>query len=321
MSDKFLFENARIKAMESKLLTSQHMQRLADCSSADEAFRVMLELGFGQGQTIAVGDFDALIGKEEENTVALLRAFNSTGALDALLLDADYHNAKALVKAEITGDKPSIMPEGLTSVEDIKSAIAGDYDGVTAIMAEAIGEIAKRISDGSVTSRYIDITLDRATFREQLERAKKGGKKLVAYFVSKIDYANISSFYRTEKIGADVEFFKENFVDGGTISIETFERCFGSDESLKSELKSTPYGEIFSLLLEEGLVRFETERDNAILRGWKKEFNDLDSPAPIVYYYLAKRTEIKVAKLIVAGIKNHVDSSLIKERTREIYGA
>lgn len=307
--------------MESKLLTSQHMLRLSECSSTDEAFRVMLELGFGQGQTIPFGDFDTLIEKEEESAVALLRAFNVAGALDAFLLDADYHNAKALAKAEITGDNPSVMPEGLISIENIKSALAGDYDGVGRIMAEAISEITRKMSDGTVTSRYIDITLDRALFREQLERAKKGGKKLVEHFVAKIDYANISSFYRTEKIGGDLEFFKDNFVEGGKISLDIFEKCFGSDESLKNELKPTPYGEIFGLLLDEGLVRFEAERDNAILRGWKREYNDLDSPSPIVYYYLAKRTEIKVAKLMVAGIKNHAPSSLIKERTREIYGA
>lgn len=322
MSDKFLFENARIKAMESKLLNSQHMQRLAECSSTDEAFKVMLELGFGQGQTVAQGDFDTLIEKEEENAVSLLRAFNVGGALDALLLDADFHNAKALVKAEITGDKPALMPEGLTSVDNIKSAIDGDYDGVSSVLADALADISKKIADGEITSRYVDITLDRATFREQLERAKKGGKKLVSHFVFKIDVANISTFYRTEKIGADVDFFKENFIDGGKIALDVFERCFGSNEALKNELKNTEYFDLFALLADGGsLAQFETEVDNAILGGWKKEFNDLESPSPIVYYYLAKRTEIKVAKLIVAGIKNHVNPSLIKERTREIYGA
>lgn len=323
MSDKFLFENARIKAMESKLLTSQHMQRLSECSSTDEAFKVMLELGFGQGQTVAQGDFDALIANEEESLIAFLKAFNVGGALDAFLLVQDYHNAKALVKAEITGDKnPALMPEGLTSVDVIKGAISGSIEEISAIMAECFDSVGARISDGSVTSRFIDVTFDKGLFREQLEKAKKGGKLVVGHFVSAIDYANISAFYRTEKIGADVGFFKENFIEGGKIACSTFERCFGSDEALKNELKSTPYEDIFTALAESGnLVGFEVERDNEILRGWKKEFNDLDTPAPIIYYYLAKRTEIKVAKLIAAGIKNNVSPSLIKERTREIYGA
>ena len=52
---------------------------------------------------------------------------------------------------------------------------------------------------------------------------------------------------------------------------------------------------------------------------FRDEFNDLFSIAPIVNFYLTKRTEIKLTKLIVAGIKNHVDPQLIKERMREIY--
>lgn len=59
--------------------------------------------------------------------------------------------------------------------------------------------------------------------------------------------------------------------------------------------------------------------ENALLKEWKDTDFDMFSIAPIVAYYLTKKTELKVVKLIVAGIKNHVDPQIIKERMRELY--
>ena len=52
---------------------------------------------------------------------------------------------------------------------------------------------------------------------------------------------------------------------------------------------------------------------------WKDNKNDLFGVAPIVSFYLTKVTQIRVAKLAVAGIKNGVEQGQIKERMREIY--
>ena len=76
MSDKFVFQNAKIKHMESKLLTSQSVQRLLDCAEKEDAFKVLLEMGFGSGIPVETNDFDTLFAHEEENAVALLKEFN-----------------------------------------------------------------------------------------------------------------------------------------------------------------------------------------------------------------------------------------------------
>jgi len=67
------------------------------------------------------------------------------------------------------------------------------------------------------------------------------------------------------------------------------------------------------------IVALEVSIDNDLLKMFRDEYNDMFSIAPIVNYYLTRRTEIKLTKLIVAGIKNHVDPAIIRERMREIY--
>jgi len=42
-------------------------------------------------------------------------------------------------------------------------------------------------------------------------------------------------------------------------------------------------------------------------------------PEPIIAYIIAKETEIKIIRIILAGKLNKVDSNIIRERLRDIY--
>lgn len=323
MSDRFLFQNARIKAMESKLLTPQQLQRLVECATSQDAFKLLVELGFGQGVSVTTGDFDALFEHEEKAAVDVLRAFNADGALDAFLLACDYNNLKALYKANATGASPVLMPEGKIDVDDLKEGIAGDLSGFSPFMKEAAEKLNKLSSEDKITPRAIDTTVDKAMYLEIAEAAKRGGSSVVEYFKSKADYINVSSFLRCRKLGLSVKFFEEGFVSGGTLTEDLFVSIYESAlEVLKEKCRFTPYRDIVSKVVEDGnLTAFEVEVDNIALLRWRENFNDMFSPSPIIYYYFAKNTELKAVKLVVAGIKNNVETSLIKERMRDIYGA
>ena len=84
--------------------------------------------------------------------------------------------------------------------------------------------------------------------------------------------------------------------------------------------KETAYFEDLKALDEGGkLVVFEAKTDDSLLKVWKSEKDDLYSIAPIVAFYMSRKTELKIAKLIVAGVKNRVAPQIIKERMRELY--
>jgi vacuolar-type H+-ATPase subunit C/Vma6 len=56
-----------------------------------------------------------------------------------------------------------------------------------------------------------------------------------------------------------------------------------------------------------------------LLNIFKSDKNDMFSVAPMAGYYLAKQTEIKVARMVLVCLKNKVDKLLIKQRLRELY--
>ena len=69
-------------------------------------------------------------------------------------------------------------------------------------------------------------------------------------------------------------------------------------EDFLKPFKETEYYEDVKALDEGGkLVVFEAKTDDALLKVWKREKDDLYSIAPIVAFYMSRKTEIKIAKV------------------------
>lgn len=321
MSNKFVYQNAQIKSRESKLLTLQAEQRLFDAQNLPDALKVLVELGYGSGAD--ADGVDAIFEKEEENLLALLNEMNADGALDAFYADNDFLNLKTALKAYATGSKGVYLPSGLVKVEDIILAVeTDDSSAVFAQMKSAI-ELAKPLieDEKGVDPRKIDCIVDKKAYEYKLKAAKKCGKTAKEYFERKIDFANVGSFFRCRKLHLPVDFFKEGFIDGGKVSVEKYEKIYDLPLDALCELYKGTHAEreVLSLVESGNIVAFEKESDDALLKIWKDEASDMFSVAPIVSYYLTKKTELKNVKLIVAGIKNKVPEKTIKERMRELY--
>lgn len=319
MSYKFLYQNAQIKSRESKLLTQQGVQRLLDASDTREASRALAELGFGTDGE----NFDVVFKRAEDENIALLKEMNEGGALDAFLIESDYTNLKILLKAFVSGLKAeTYAPDGLFEVGFLQNAIeTGEVAALPKQMQEIILKTQEALAGGQISAHKLDIDVDKTQYAHQLELCKKSGKVAKEYFEKRIDYLNISSFERARRLNLDQSFFEECFINGGKIALATFQSVWElHGEELLKPFKETAYFEDLKALDEGGkLVVFEAKTDDALLKVWKSEKEDLYSIAPIVAFYMSRKTELKIAKLIVAGVKNHVAPQIIKERMRELY--
>lgn len=319
MSYKFLYQNAQIKSRESKLLTQQGVQRLLDASDTREASRALAELGFGTDGE----NFDVVFKRAEDENIALLKEMNEGGALDAFLIESDYTNLKILLKAFVSGLKAeTYAPNGLFEVGFLQNAIeTGEVAALPKQMQEIILKTQEALAGGQISAHKLDIDVDKTQYAHQLELCKKSGKVAKEYFEKRIDYLNISSFERARRLNLDQSFFEECFINGGKIALTTFQSVWElHGEELLKPFKETAYFEDLKALDEGGkLVVFEAKTDDALLKVWKSEKDDLYSIAPIVAFYMSRKTELKIAKLIVAGVKNRVAPQIIKERMRELY--
>lgn len=319
MSYKFLYQNVQIKSRESKLLTQQGVQRLLDASDTREASRALAELGFGTDGE----NFDVVFKRAEDENIALLKEMNEGGALDAFLIESDYTNLKILLKAFVSGLKAeTFAPDGLFEVGFLQNAIeTGEVAALPKQMQEIILKTQEALVSGQISAHKLDIDVDKTQYAHQLELCKKSGKVAKEYFEKRIDYLNISSFERARRLNLDQSFFEECFINGGKIALTTFQSVWElHGEELLKPFKETAYFEDMKALDEGGkLVVFEAKTDDSLLKVWKSEKDDLYSIAPIVAFYMSRKTELKIAKLIVAGVKNRVSPQIIKERMRELY--
>lgn len=322
MSNKFVYQNAQIKNRESKLLTLQGMQRLLDATCEKDAMKVLIELGFGVGANTENCDFDEVFVREEQNLSDFLKEMNVANALDVFLLENDYLNLKVALKAKACGGKnAAYLPSGLYDVTDIVEAVeSGETQAFDKRFKESVDGGILLLQEENVSARGIDTYVDKRAYAHIFASCPKSGKLAKEYYAKKVDFANISSFARCKRLGLRQDFFEDCFISGGKIAHDLFEKDGADLETLALDLKDTPYAKIVGdLACSSNLVAFEVASENALLKMWKDEDSDMFSIAPIVAYYLTKKTELKVAKLIVAGIKNHVASDLIKERMRELY--
>lgn len=323
MSDRFIFQNARVKSMETKLLGVQQVQRLSEASSADEFVRMLSESGFGAAAGENAGA-DDMLAAEERYALDLLKELNADGLLDAFVLPADYQNLKALLKASFAGSRsPVLGAEGLFTTEELRAGIDGDASSLRPEMADAVRSVARAAAEGRLTPHGIDCAVDKAMFADTERTAKKCGKEAAEYFRFKTDCANLSSFFRCRRFNLGIKVFEENFMPGGELPAEFFTSAYdAAEEDFRGKCRRTPYGDAVDELAETGsLTAFEVYVDNKLLDMWRSRKDDMFGCAPVVGYYFAKIAEIRAVKLAYSGVKNKVDARLIKERTRELYGA
>lgn len=327
-----VYSNARVKAMENTLLSSEKITRMCYADSLEEGIKVLYESNYGNGVILENPYFFAeILSAEQAKVTSFMReAMPENSGLDTLLFPLDYHNAKVLIKAKLTGQTDidyMLSPKGVLDTDTIKEAINSSMIfSLPNKMAEAIVKINQLVGTDSITPRLIDIILDKAMYESIFETLKTvKTKSLIKYWQSKIDLININILLRCKSIQADKKFFEESLMPCGAINdynlIKLFDETY---ETIAEKLAYTDYRKLIDIAVSEvkdgkAQVRYEAEVDNFLISIFSGDKSDIFSVAPIAGFYLAKAIEIKMVRMILICIKNKTDISERKLRLRGFY--
>ncbi len=326
VNNSLVYSNARVKSLENGFLSQDKINRMVYAESLEDAVRVLMESNYGGGIVAEAYDFEKILSAEE-NRVSEFMAESTVPkmGLETFLIKNDYHNLKALMKAKYMHDDDisyMVAPNGQLNVEEIKEKVFNDdYDNLSKFMQEALSKIDELHANGDKSPRTIDVILDKAMYAEINAVLKKAKAPSISrYWQANIDFSNISNFIRYKKIGFDVKAFSKDFIDGGELKREMFESLYDqSVETFLDKLKYTKYAQIALTIDSKSLVNFETAWDNYLLNIFKEEKQDVFSVAPLAGYYVAKKIEIKVVRMILILVKNKIDIEVIKQRLRDYY--
>ena len=174
----YLVISARVKALETGLLTAERMEQILDAKSGEDAGKLLQEWGYPQLDPRRPEAMDAALSAVREATLADL----AEGTPDARYIDLfkvkyDYHNVKALLKAEAVGTAPDrmLMDMGRVSTAELAEAVRSrELDGLPETLAAAVAE-AREVLDTTRDPQLSDIVLDRWCYRDMAALAEETG--------------------------------------------------------------------------------------------------------------------------------------------------
>jgi len=325
----YAYPNARINAMEAKLLSEQRFNELAE-SRTLQNFIVNLE------DTDYKVHLSAVSGDPVEVEKAFERALASTyllmeeilpervsGFFRLLLEEWDVRNVASVVKAKIRGE-PAVdyVVELGTMVQKVRAmAEAKTMEEILVILEGTpyeehyqrllLGEIGVDEFETALYRVYYSRLLDYAVSRKDEERL------ILEEFVrTKIDIRNIVTLLRAKRAGLPGEVIKRHLIPGGSIRLDTALNVDDLGMAL-AELDSTKYGRA----LRDARERIENDLTvvEAVLRGHLlrrveelTRFYPLSVATPLAYV-LKKEREVRKLKALAKLISDGVDPGRIKE--------
>ena len=324
----YLVISARVKAMETGLLTRERMEQILEAKTDEEAAKILQECGYPELDAADPEAMDAALSAAREETLAdVMDGAPEPRYIELFKLKYDYHNAKALLKAEAMGTSADrmLMDMGRVPAAVLKEAVrTGELDELPAMLASAVAE-AREILDTTRDPQLSDIVLDRWTYADMEALAEDTNSDFLRGYVAvQIDAANLRALVRTIRMGKSPEFLRGVLIEGGEIPTDAILTLSANHGSGMSEV----YGPTrFAAAAEAGtealrggaLTNFEKLCDDAVgdyLSGAQYvPFGE----APLVGYLAARETEYTNLRILLMGRGAGLPADVIRSRLRASY--
>lgn len=312
------FTDGTIAAKERYLLKDK-LLRMCEMS-AEDAFRVLKESGFGGGAAQSAGEYEKLVAADSDDIDRFIREYAPTKAeREYLLSPRDYHNAKAIIKAAYLKRElaPMLAPDGLIAAADMRAAIeGGDCSAFPEELKNAIKEALDYLSseEEQKEGARIGIIFERALY-VHLKRVCAANPTLKKLVATKADLTNIITTVRSH----DAKEAKEQWVEGGTLKDKELALLFTED--YKSAFISSPYREFIDGIksakgAKAALTAAENYRDSYDLIYLAKNKYELQGSQSFLYYIFRRRAENANVRIIFACLLNGFKDREIKARLR-----
>jgi len=329
----YSYPNARIRAMEAKLLSEQRFNELAESRSLQN-FVVNLEDTeykdyFGDVSSYTLEEVEKALERALAGTYTLMMKIlpkRSREFFRLLLEEWDVRNIASVVKAKLT-DEPAgdyIVDIG-TMLPKVKAmAEAKSLEEILVVLeGTPYEEPFQKLLLGELDAMKFETELYKMHYSKLLEYAlsRKGDERVIlGEFVRlKIDKLNILTVLRAKRAGLSAEEIRPMLIPGGTVNLEPLLHVEDLGMAL-AELDSTKYGAVIRdvrervegdlSVLERAIESYISERMSELDR-----FYPLSVATPLSYI-LKKEAEIRrlraIAKLIDDGVK--------PERIKELLG-
>lgn len=313
----YLQISARIRAMETRLLTKDRQQRMIEARSLDDAVRVLSECGYSD---IDSGNYENVLAQAQKEVFDdLTIACPTTELVDYFRMKYDYHNLKTLIKGETLGlnVRRLLSDAGRVSAKSAAEAFElNDLNKLPEDMAVSVAQ-AREVLAVSGDPQLCDMTLDKACFEQMKACALSSGSSfLQGYFQITVDAINLKAIVRIRAMNKGL--LRQALLDGGSIKLDTLLQQALAGKTVEEIFHGTPLQAAASAAAESQTA-LELQCDNAVTAYLRSARMVPFGDAVAVAYLAAKEAEMTAIRTILAGKAAGISGDRIRERLRDSY--
>jgi V/A-type H+-transporting ATPase subunit C len=318
----YLSVSARIRAMETRMLTRERMDRMIEARDAAEAMKVLAECGYNE----SAGLDGALAQARAEAFSDMANSVPDAGLVEVFQLKYDYHHAKTILKAQAMGVDPErlLLAGGRYDKQVLLDGWRREeLSGCSEIFRRAMEQASAELAD-SHDPQKADLILDRACYEEMAQLAKKLGSSFLGGYVRlSVDVANLRTAVRVARMGKEGDFLRQVLLPGGNVSEQAIVAARG--DALSEVFRSGPLAQAAELGAKlaqpdaGSLTVFERECDNALTAYLATARRIPFGEETVIGYLYAKEQELTAIRSIFAGRSAGLDGDTIRQRLRETY--
>ena len=217
-----------LRAREPKLLNDEKAARMLDAASFEDAAKILTDCGYPDMSRSAAAEVEQTLAEHRAEVFdELARLSPDKELVDVFKLKYDYHNAKAIIKAEAvnTDAKHLLSDAGRVPGEKLMELYNEErYSQLPPVLGKAMAE-AKALLARTANPQLSDFVLDKAYFAELNAMAESlNSDFLRGYAKTLADSANLKSAVRTLRMGKNQDFLAEVLVDGGSVGVQSLMR-------------------------------------------------------------------------------------------------
>ncbi len=323
----YLSISARIRAMENRLLTRERRERMLEARTDAECAKVITECGYAEPEDLSAGAVNAVLSRARQELFRDLKgAVPQQALVEVFQIKYDYHNAKALLKAEALGEDASrLLMEGgryepKALAEDFHR---GDLSDLGEIFRKAVEEAQALLGDRRDPQRS-DLILDAACYAEMAQAARESKSPFLQGYVRlSVDAVNLRSAVRCARMGSGAGLLSECLLPGGNVSPAAIAAARAGE--LAKPFAASPLeqaaqlGAALSAPGSGSLTAFERACDDGLTAYLSQAKRIPFGEQPVVGYLCAREAEATAIRTIFSGRQAGLSAEEIRERLRESY--
>ncbi len=331
----YLAAVARVRVLETKLLSDQDLARMLDTQTADDAWKMVRELWDLPDEPLE--QFERVLGVHLTELYGYVAGFlPGPEVVRWLGMRNDYHNLKVLLKEMLldeTADEGAFSELGTVPVSQLRAQLASfeevrpnehepevspTWESRLLVTYQQAVEEAQERYQATRDPQLIDVVLDRHQLNDSRERAAALGDEIQALAVIMVELANLRILLRSTKLGKNLEFLRLALVEGGTLPPYRWEELLGTPADEVASSLGSPYEEIIRAA-DGDPGRVEREADNHFLELLKKSRYVAMGPWPVLSFLWAKENDVRNVRILLSGKLNGASTEAIRERLRDAY--